>query len=224
MKAILLDIEGTTTDINFVHQVLFPYSRDKIPLFLKEHAHEKKISLLVENIKRDFLDSSAGLERVIDLILSWINEDKKIGLLKELQGFVWEYGYQNQEFKGHIYPDVRPCLESWKKKGINIYIYSSGSVHAQKLLFAHTLEGDLLPFIDGHFDTSVGHKKEVKSYRHILEQILLDAAEVLFLSDIEEELDAAKEAGIHTLHLNRDGHYQKSRHQIVQSFSEVHFA
>lgn len=217
MKALIFDIEGTTTDIHFVHNILFPYAKDKISDFVKEHA--PKIEHLLSSIKTNYNVSSEN--EVIELLKTWINEDKKIKELKEIQGFIWENGYQKGEYKAHLYQDVLPSLEKWKEKGLKLYIYSSGSVHAQKLLFAHTEFGDITSLFSGHFDTTVGGKKQSTSYSNILNKIGYKAQDVAFFTDSPDEVLAAKDAGMRVFHVNRDGLYDESTDNMITSFLEA---
>lgn len=221
IKNILCDIEGTTTDIKFVHKVLFPYSKKNFPEFLKSSQENSEVLHIINSIKKEYLTNEAELVDVIDIINFWIKEDKKISQLKELQGLIWVDGYDKGEFKGHIYSEVKTCFEIWKKCGKDLYIYSSGSVFAQKLLFSHTTEGDLTPLLSGYFDTNIGHKREERSYQNIITELACEPGEILFLSDIEEELDAAKLAGMKTGHLNRDNLISTSRHKIYNNFDEI---
>ena len=220
MKALLFDIEGTTTDIKFVHEVLFPYARENMQSFL-ENTTSSDVTEILETIKNK--NNVNSREEVLELLLRWIQEDKKITELKDLQGLLWESGYINGDYKAHLYPEVINCFKKWSDNNFKIYIYSSGSVKAQKLLFKYSVQGDLTPLISGYFDTNIGAKREVQSYQNILDELKLAASEVTFFSDIEEELDAAAEIGIKPLHLNRDGLYNESRHKIINSFNEVHF-
>ena len=221
MKAIILDIEGTTTDINFVHKVLFPYSAKKFPDFLKNNESNPEVVNVLNKIRQNYLKPDSSLDEILSLIQSWIDEDKKIGELKSLQGMIWKDGFESKEYTSHLYDEVLDCLKDWKERGIDLYIYSSGSVQAQKLLFGHTINGDVTVLFSGYFDTTVGGKKESTSYQNILNEIRLSGNEVLFLSDNEEELDAAKVVGVNTLHVNRDGLYEKSKHKIIENFKEV---
>ena len=221
MKAVILDIEGTTTDINFVHKVLFPYSREHMEAFLSENQQTPSIKIIIDSIKKEFLEDTSSLEEVLGLIKNWIDTDQKIPQLKQLQGILWEEGYKKNIYQGHIYADVVPCIENWRKQGMKIFIYSSGSVKAQKLLFQHTTEGDITDLFDGYYDTGVGHKKEVQSYKNIIEDIDIPGSEVIFLSDIEDELNAAEQAGLNTYHVNRDGLYSDSKHPIIDNFREA---
>ena len=150
-----------------------------------------------------------------------MDEDRKSTALKALQGIIWRDGYVNGDFTGHLYPDVLPALENWKAQGIDLYVYSSGSVAAQKLLFGYSDEGDITHLFSGYFDTLVGAKREVQSYRNIAAQLALPPSSILFLSDIHQELDAAEEAGFRTTQLIRDDDDAASHHHQVNSFSTI---
>ncbi|MGZ5010802.1 MAG: acireductone synthase, partial [Methylobacter sp.] len=159
---------------------------------------------------------------IIAQLIQWIDEDKKATPLKSLQGLIWEAGYRQGDFKGHLYADAAAKLKAWKEKGLDLYVYSSGSVYAQKLLFGHTEYGDLTPLFSGYFDTHIGGKKEKQSYDTIAEQLDIPANQLLFLSDIKEELDAAKDAGFETIWLVRDGMPDpQAEHRQVNSFDQI---
>ena len=161
-------------------------------------------------------------EQIIAQLIQWIDEDKKVTPLKSLQGLIWEAGYRQGDFKGHLYPDAAANLKAWKAQGLDLYVYSSGSVYAQKLLFAHTEYGDLTPLFSGYFDTHIGGKKEKQSYDNIAEQLAIPANQLLFLSDIKEELDAAKAAGFETIWLVRDSTPDpQAEHRQVNSFDHI---
>jgi enolase-phosphatase E1 len=221
IKAIVTDIEGTTSSLAFVKEVLFPYARANLADYIHRHAQEPKVKALLADSCRE-----AGTEldtgQIIAQLIQWLDEDKKVTPLKSLQGLIWEAGYQKGDFKGHIYQDAAACLKIWKTRGLDLYIYSSGSVQAQKLLFAHTEYGDLTPLFSGYFDTHIGGKKEAKSYEKIAQQIGLPSNQLLFLSDIKEELDAAKTAGFKTLWLTRDSTPDpQAEHSQISSFNCV---
>jgi enolase-phosphatase E1 len=221
IRAIVTDIEGTTSSLSFVKDVLFPYARDHLGHYLRTHAEEDKIVQLLNDVRKE-AGENLDLEDVIAQLEKWIDEDKKITPLKTLQGLLWETGYQKGDFKGHIYDDARQKLKQWQKQGVNLYVYSSGSIYAQKLLFGHTEYGDLNKLFTGYFDTQVGGKMEADSYRNIIKSIGYDANEILFLSDIEKELDAAREAGMHTIWLVRDREPDKSAsHFQVNDFNAI---
>lgn len=225
IQYILTDIEGTTTSISFVHDVLFPYSSAHLPNWVRAHAGEDRVKSALAQV-RDTASREMGLENpsmdeCIGLLMQWIAEDRKHGALKALQGYIWKEGYTSGAFTSHIYPDVAPALARWKKSGMKMGVYSSGSVDAQILLFGHTSEGDLKPYFSDYFDTAVGHKREVKSYEHICTALGLPAGEILFLSDVPEELDAAKAAGMQTIQLLRPGTAASDRHQTAATFAEI---
>ena len=221
IKAIVSDIEGTTSSLSFVKDVLFPYAREHIGSYVREHAQEPALAALIEQVRNE-TGKPLTLDQVIEQLVAWIDEDRKVTPLKAIQGMLWETGYRNGDFRGHIYADARAALEAWHERGIRLYIYSSGSVHAQKLLFAHTEYGDLNHLFDGYFDTTTGAKTDPASYRRIAETLGLNAEEILFLSDVESELDAADETGMYTIWLVRDGVvYMDASHRQVVDFSAI---
>lgn len=221
MKAILMDIEGTTSSIDFVHKVLFPYASRELPGYVRAHRTDPQVASILDDVRREADQPDADTEMVIQVLLGWIVEDRKIMALKTLQGYVWKHGYENGDFTGHIYDDAVRCLRKWSDNGIALYVYSSGSVGAQKLLFGHSDAGDLCPLFSGFFDTAVGHKWQAVAYRDISQQIALPAKDVLFLSDVLQELDAAAEAGMQTIQLVRDEDVVTGPHRIAHNFHEV---
>ncbi|MDP3589493.1 MAG: acireductone synthase [Methylobacter sp.] len=222
IKAIVTDIEGTTSSILFVKDVLFPYARANLADYVRSHSDDPQVKPLLEDVCKE-VGSELSTEQIITQLIQWIDEDKKVTSLKSLQGMIWEAGYRQCDFKGHLYPDAAANLKAWKDKGLDLYIYSSGSVYAQKLLFAHTEYGDLTPLFSGYFDTHVGGKKEKGSYDQIAAQLAIPANQLLFLSDIKEELDAAKAAGFETVWLTRDGTTPdpQAEHRQVNSFDQI---
>lgn len=221
-KAILLDIEGTTTSIEFVHEVLFPYARDSLPTFVRDHREEPPIAEILQAAREEACLPDSSTEVVIDQLLAWIDEDRKVGALKALQGHIWKSGYENADFTGHVYEDTPIYLRAWKQAGIRLYIYSSGSVQAQKLLFGFSDAGDLCPLLSGYFDTEVGPKRDQSSYKNITRSIALPTEDILFLSDVVEELEAAFAAGMQTTQLVRDENTVAGEvHAIARDFSEV---
>jgi enolase-phosphatase E1 len=165
-----------------------------------------------------------SVEQAITQLIEWTDQDKKITPLKTLQGMVWDEGYREGAFTGHVYEDAARNLKAWQTCGLHLYVYSSGSEHAQKLLFSHTEYGDLTPWFSGYFDTRVGGKREAGSYRHISEEIRIPPQNLLFLSDIKEELDAAKLAGLNTIWLVRDSVPDLgAEHQQVPDFDHIEF-
>ncbi|MCO7554448.1 acireductone synthase [Metapseudomonas otitidis] len=220
IKAILTDIEGTTSAVSFVFDVLFPYAARHLPGFVSEHAAQPAVAEQVEAVRRESGEPGASVERVVAILLEWIAEDRKATPLKALQGMVWEQGYRAGQLKGHVYPDAVEALRRWHAEGYRLYVYSSGSIQAQKLIFGCSEAGDLSPLFSGYFDTTSGPKREAGSYRRIVEAIGLPAEEVLFLSDVVQELDAAREAGLPTIGLAREGG-ELTGHPTVASFAVI---
>ncbi|TQV64705.1 MAG: acireductone synthase [Halothiobacillaceae bacterium] len=224
IKAIVTDIEGTTSSIDFVHKVLFPYARERIADFVRQRAGEPAVQEQIEAVGREVGDDHIPLEEAIHYLVEWIDEDRKITPLKALQGMLWEEGYRNGDFTGHMYPDAVEWLRRWHAQGLRLYVYSSGSVQAQELLFRHSDAGDLTPLFAGHFDTTIGAKREADAYRVIAEALELPPAEILFLSDMPAELDAARAAGMQVLGLARHGEpmsTQAAAHRWCRDFAEV---
>jgi enolase-phosphatase E1 len=221
IRAIVTDIEGTTSSIDFVHQTLFPYAKRRIRAFVIEHAADERVAAqlreisMLERRELSVEDAATVLER-------WIDEDRKVTPLKALQGMIWGEGYAAGELKGHVYADTPEFLSRWRRSGIRLYVYSSGSVEAQKLIFAHTEYGDLTPLFADYFDTRIGGKREMASYQRIQQAIGCAPDEILFLSDIGEELDAAAAAGLQTCQLIRDAKAKPSAsHPQARDFSGV---
>lgn len=221
IRAIVTDIEGTTSDIRFVHNVLFPYARERLPAFLNAQQYIEPVKTILDNVREEIAQPDATTADLLDTLLQFMDEDRKSTPLKALQGIIWRDGYVNGDFTGHLYPDVLPALEKWKAKGIDLYVYSSGSVAAQKLLFGYSDEGDITHLFSGYFDTLVGAKREVQSYRNIAEQLGVPPVHILFLSDIHQELDAAEEAGFRTVQLIRGDNDAASHHHQVPSFDHI---
>lgn len=221
IKAIVTDIEGTTSSIDFVHRTLFPYARAHLRGFLKTHAQDGAVRKeLAEVAKLEGRELS--LDEAAAVLERWIGEDRKLTPLKTLQGMIWRRGYEAGELKGHVYPDTPEYLRRWHERGIRLYVYSSGSVEAQKLIFGHTEYGNLTPLFSGYFDTRIGGKTEAPSYGAILRSIGSDAQQALFLSDVGEELDAARQAGMRTCQLLRDDRARPAAgHPHAHNFSEV---
>lgn len=221
IRAIVTDIEGTTSDIRFVHEVLFPYARERMADFIQAHHDNASVRAALDAVRTEAALPEAGFDAVTQILLDYMDEDRKSTGLKALQGMIWRDGYVNGDFTGHLYPDVLHALKQWRQQGIALYVYSSGSVAAQKLLFGYSDEGDITKLFSGYFDTHVGAKREVSSYRNIAAQTGLPAAELLFLSDIRQELDAAAAAGWHTLQLIRGEADEQSRHHQVKTFTQI---
>lgn len=222
-KAILTDIEGTTTSITFVKNVLFPYAKTHVFDYLIAHEHDEAVSSIISEIRQMIQSPEADLSTIASTLLTWMEQDKKFTPLKTLQGLIWEDGYHRGEFHGHIYEDVYPQLQKWNDQGIALYIYSSGSVFAQKLLFGYTKFGDLTHLFSGYFDTRIGIKKESAAYAAIAKEIGCEPEEILFLSDSIVELDAAQSIGMQTVMLCRDEDTfdHPSLHPSVSSFDSI---
>jgi len=221
IRAIVTDIEGTTSDIRFVHNVLFPYARENLAGFIAAFQHREEVAQALSDLRDEIAQPQATVEDLITVLFGFMDEDRKSTALKALQGMIWRDGYLNGSFTGHLYPDVLPALKAWHQAGIGLYVYSSGSVAAQKLLFGYSDEGDITSLFSGYFDTHVGAKRETDSYRNIAADIGLAPGELLFLSDIRQELDAAREAGWHTVQLIRDEADDVSRHPQVNRFDHL---
>jgi enolase-phosphatase E1 len=235
MKAILLDIEGTTTPIDFVHKILFPFSAKKMAEFVKENFTEiqNEILQLEHEHIQDFTSGKYNKtfhkespQSVSDYLLFLISEDRKSTPLKSLQGKIWKIGYESGELKSIVFDDVPSAFKRWKDKGLKIAIFSSGSVLAQKLLFKYTNYGDLTPFISAYFDTNTGNKRASESYSLIAEQLGFDSSDVLFISDTIEELNAAKTAGFKTAFRSQNifkhqENQSADSHLVIRSFDEI---
>jgi enolase-phosphatase E1 len=216
--AIITDIEGTTTPISFVRDVLFPYAQARLPGFVAAHSAAPAVAEALAEAAR----LAAGRD-VLGALLDWMAADAKVTPLKTLQGLIWDEGYRRGDLLGVIYPDVPPVLRRWHAAGVRLYVYSSGSVAAQKLLFGHSDAGDLAGLFSGFFDTRVGGKREAGSYAGIARAIGVPAGEFVFLSDIAEELDAAVAAGMNGCQLVRaaDGTRGAPQHVQAADFAEV---
>ncbi len=215
INAIVTDIEGTTSSLSFVKDVLFPYARERIPAYVE--SHKTKLADILNEVRVIENNSKLTAEQIIPIFLRWMGEDKKITPLKTLQGLIWKAGYDAGELQGHIYDDALVALQAWHDHGLRLYIYSSGSVAAQKLLFGNTAKGDLTPLFSGYFDTTTGPKIEAFSYRKIAADIGQNPANILFLSDIQAEIDAANEAGFQAIIVDRDGKNKNA----VHTFNEI---
>lgn len=226
-RAILTDIEGTTSSISFVREVLFPYARAALPGFVRERGHEPEVRRWLDAAAVDA--GSVCQDAVLaEVLQGWIDEDRKHTALKALQGLIWIEGYRSGDYRAHIYPDSAPALRAWHAAGHALYVYSSGSVPAQRLFFGHTEAGDLTALFSGWFDTEVGGKREAASYRAIATAIGRAPEDIVFLSDVVEELDAAREAGMRTVLLDRREDYPQPRldaeahgHPRVERFDQI---
>ena len=236
IRGILLDIEGTTSSISFVHDVMFPFVLTHLESFLSEHFQRTDVCAACDQIAKDAgheslaqwaVTSSAddAVSLITQEVRKLMSEDVKATGLKHLQGLIWQGGFVSAELKAHVYPDVIPAINRWRSAGIDIRIYSSGSIAAQKLFFKNLAqEGNCLHLFSGHYDTTSGGKKESDSYRRIATDWGLEPAKILFISDIEDELSAARDAGMHACVSIRPGNapIDGSRgFPAIQSFSEV---
>jgi len=223
LRAVLTDIEGTTSSIAFVKDVLFPYSRKRLPAFVDAHANEPEVQHWLRETAADAGIAETDRSAIVATLLRWLDEDRKATPLKALQGMIWREGYETGAYRAHLYPEVAARLREWKARGLRLYVYSSGSVAAQKLFFAHSEAGDLTPLFDGYFDTEIGGKREADSYARIVSAIGVPANEVRFLSDIAAELDAARSAGLHTTQLCRPPEIcpRANAHPCAADFDEV---
>jgi len=228
VHSILLDIEGTTTPISFVHDVLFPYARVHLRPYLEQYSDSLEVRADLARLREEHaLDAGEGHQPppLIEEYVYWlIDRDRKSPALKSLQGKIWEQGYKDGTLKSPVFADVPPALQRWRDTGISVNIFSSGSVLAQKLLFAHTVAGDLTKFINSYFDTRVGKKTDGESYRRIATTLSLAGNQIHFISDVLTELDAAANAGMKTSLCVRPGNavqVRSSRHKIIQSFEGI---
>jgi enolase-phosphatase E1 len=220
LKAIITDIEGTTTSISFVYEVLFPYAREHLPAYINEHGSERTVVNLLRAIEIE-VDKPLNQRQAIQKLLEWMDEDKKFTPLKDIQGLIWEDGYSKGSFRGHIYKDVPPNLQRWHDLKISLYVYSSGSIKAQKLLFSHSEYGDLTPYFKDFFDTTTGNKRESESYQRIAMGAGFEPEQIMFLSDVVQELDAAAIAGFKTVLVDRDGSVEPCKFNMVRNFNEI---
>lgn len=216
--AVLTDIEGTTTSIAFVKDRLFPFAEAAMDAFLDRHGEEPEVAALVEEVR-----AAAPGQDPRATLHAWMAADEKATPLKALQGLIWRQGYADGRLKGHLWPDVAPCLRAWSAAGVRLAAFSSGSVEAQRLLFGHSEAGDLTPLFRAFFDTRVGAKRESPSYAAIAVKLELAPGGILFLSDTPEELDAAAAAGLATCQVVRaaDGTRPSGRHPEAADFPAV---
>ena len=202
VAAVLTDIEGTTSSMSFVRELLFPYARRSLPAYV--HAHQRQLAGIATDMAAAVGRQRLTAQQLIELALRWMDEDRKSTPLKALQGLIWQAGYESGELQGHVYEDAVRALRRWNHDGLHIHIYSSGSVQAQQLLFSHTAYGDLTPLLSGYFDTVNGPKLQSDSYQSIARRLGLAAGSVVFLSDHAGELAAAAAAGMRTVLVARE--------------------
>ena len=225
-RVVLTDIEGTTSRIDFVHQVLFPYARARLPQFVRTQRDSPGLQQALAAVSVELANTEASLDQQIEALLRWTDEDRKITPLKSIQGMIWAEGYASGDFTAHVYLDAYDALRRWHGEGRPLHVYSSGSIAAQKLFFRHSVFGDLSPLFDSYFDTTSGGKREAGSYHRIADAIGREPDDIVFLSDIEAELDAAREAGMRTVQLVRTDAPPESRgaHQTVASMADIDLA
>ncbi len=233
---ILLDIEGTTSSVSFVYDIMFPYARRNLADYLSSHWGSPALNQAVELIAKDaghatFADwrgdddsPESAQQLVCDEVIRLMDGDVKVTGLKQLQGLIWKAGFESGEMQAHVYDDVVPAIRRWCAAGRDVRIYSSGSIQAQKLFFGHTEEGDLLDLFKGHYDTTTGPKKESASYTTISADFQMSPSEILFLSDVPAELDAARTAGLQTALCSRPGNADVAEdhgHPEIKDFSQI---
>ena len=222
IRVVLTDIEGTTSSISFVHDVLFPYASARMEEFVRAKQSDPEVAEQLAVVAEKAGVDAGDVDALVEVLQTWITEDRKETPLKVIQGLIWERGYREGELKGHVYDDAVDYLQRWHDRGLRLFVYSSGSVRAQKLIFGFSSAGDLTPFFSGYFDTRIGGKKEAGSYASILDELGVEPETVLFLSDVEEELAAAEEAGLKTAWLVREGELPATDDRFVaRSFAEV---
>jgi enolase-phosphatase E1 len=227
MSGILLDIEGTTTPISFVYSVLFPYARNHLARWIAEHERDPVLAhdfrLLRQECDDDRRRGLSPPEGIADYCLWLMDQDRKSTGLKSIQGRIWATGYQMGQLKGEVFPDVPSALRTWSHEHVDVRIFSSGSVLAQKLLFGNSTYGDLTPFLGGYFDTTSGSKTAEQSYLRIARDMGLAPSDIVFVSDTVAELDAARTAGMKTLLALRSGNAPQPghAHRVIENFREI---
>jgi enolase-phosphatase E1 len=236
IESIILDIEGTTTPISFVYEVLFPFARANVTQFVNARIHshemENELAMLRGEHEADKehpppwpTNTPSETAEGLIMYVNWLmDRDRKSTGLKSLQGKIWEQGYRDGSLRSQVFADVPPALRRWKGASMKVAIFSSGSVLAQKLLFAHTDAGDLTELIDDYFDTTVGPKISADSYITIIERLQVSNSNTLFISDVLKELEAAHQAGLQTLFCVRPGNNPQPmphNHQIIRTFDEI---
>ncbi len=225
-RGVLLDIEGTTSAVAYVYDVMFPFARKALSDYLSANWNDPAL----DGVKKQFAQDAGvdGYEDWPELrneAVRLMDGDVKATGLKQLQGLIWEDGFRSGELRAHVFDDVPPAIEAWRDAGVDVRIYSSGSVHAQKLFFGHSEAGDLLPHFSGHYDTTTGPKREAASYTAIADDWGIEPSKILFLSDVTEELNAARAAGLQTALVNRPGNAEPTPaeppHTTIESFAEL---
>ena len=236
---LLLDIEGTTCPVSFVSDILFPFAKQELSSYVKTYGNDNSQNQAIQEAKKEWEEDqserSRQLKRQVDLqqisvidgliqyLKHLISIDRKSTALKDLQGQIWEHGYNKGELKAELFPETTECLQQWHQIGITLSVYSSGSIQAQKLLYRHTSEGNLEPLFSHWFDTHIGPKKASKSYTTIISRLNTAPGNIWFVSDNGAECDAARTAGMQTLFSLRDGNPDRipRDHKVIQSLREV---
>lgn len=228
IRAVLTDVEGTTSRIAFVRDVLIPYAQRSMPEFVSANARAPEVAAALDDVRRSIGAKDATLEELTATLVAWSESDRKDRPLKTLQGLIWERGYREGLFEAHVYDDAFDALQRLHRDGVELYVFSSGSVWAQRLFFRYSTHGDMTPLFRGHFDTAVGAKSSVEAYRTIVAAIGRPAEELLYLSDAEAELDAARAAGMRTLWIVRredrnpsDAELVAARHPHARSMEQA---
>lgn len=221
IRAVITDIEGTTTPLAFVHEVLFPYARARLADFVAENLDDEQVSAALAEARELGGIGEADAAGTVQLLLAWMDEDRKAGPLKLLQGLIWRRGYDEGVLRGEVYPDAAEALRLWHGRGVRLFVYSSGSEAAQRLIFGHSDQGDLGRLFEGFFDTRVGAKVERGSYAAIAEKAGLHPGEMLFLSDHKGEIEAARGAGMQTVLIDRERQEDDGREGEAASFATV---
>jgi enolase-phosphatase E1 len=220
VRAVVVDIEGTTSSIAFVKEHLYPYARKYIPGYVREHA--SAIRDLLDEVGRIEGNALLDMPQLIAVLLRWMDDDRKVTPLKTLQGLVWRKGFETGALCAPVYEDAVRALRYWHRQGLRLYVYSSGSVAAQRLLFSHTEQGDLTPLFSGYFDTTTGPKVEAESFRVIARSVGAPVETILFLSDHTGEIEAARTAGLQAVWVDRDGVAASGgQPDRVRSFDEI---
>lgn len=226
LRAVVLDIEGTTSSTGFVHDTLYPYSRERFGTWIAAHAERVDVQAQLQAVRELAGEPDADLDRIVWWLEHWLDGDQKITPLKAFQGWIWSEGFEAGELVSHFFDDSIPAIRRWHDDGRTLYIFSSGSVSAQTAWFGNTPDGSLLPLFSGHFDTeNAGPKRSADSYRTITAAIGVPPGETVFFSDLVAELDAAREAGWHTVGVRREGdqYYDDGvgDHLAIHSFDEI---
>jgi enolase-phosphatase E1 len=224
IRCILLDIEGTIIPATFVRDVLFPYAQKHMASFLHDHQIDPQVRQWAAVCHETIAQESGVLlsyENLAGILNQWMEKDRKHQGLKALQGMIWEEGYRTGAFVPELYHDVAPSFRRWRQEGLTLALYSSGSEQAQRLLLAHTTDGDLTPMVSHFFDTGIGSKTHLASYKRIADGVGFQPEDILFLSDVEPELEAATNAGLQAIHVVRPGTNPSARHPHCSTFDEL---